>query len=158
MKGSVILLAAHPRGLFMEGTMYGTPYPGTVMTIKAATEPVSGRYTWEPYNRDADGNRSLIAVLLEGFHGAAYNTIYATGERARLYIPMPGEELNMLVSAAGTGTSDAIAIGDLLIPVDGTGLLIATTGSPEIEPFMSLETQTDVASGGTLTHCVFTGY
>ena len=158
MKNSVILLEGNPRGHFMEGTIYGAPYPGTLMTVKAATEPTAGRFTWEPYNTDGNATRQLIAVLLEGFSGAIYNTIYVTGTRCRLYIPVPGDELNMMVSAAGTGTGDAIAIGDLLIPVDGTGLLIATTGSPEIEPFMCLETTADVPATGTLTHCIFTGY
>lgn len=158
MKGSVILLASNPRGLFLEGTVSGTPYPGTLMTVKAATEPVGGRPTWEPYNRDASGNRALVAVLLEPFHGASYATAYTNGERCRLYIPAAGEELNVLVSAVGTGTGDSIAIGDLLIPVDGTGLLIATTGSPEMEPFQCLETVSDVVAAGTLTHCIYTGH
>ena len=158
MQGSVILLAAHPRGMFLEGTMSGTPYPGTLMTIVAATEPVGGRYTWEPYNRDADGDRALVAVLLEPFHGASYATAYATGERCRIYAPVAGEEMNVMVSAAGTGTGDAIAIGDLLIPVDGTGLLIATAGSPEIEPFQCMQTTADVVAAGTLVHCMYTGH
>lgn len=158
MKNNVILLESNPRGHFMEGIMYGTPYPGTLMTVKAATEPASGRLTWEPYNTSGNAARQLIAVLLEPFHGAAYDTIYATGERCRLYIPVPGDELNMLVSASGTGTGDSVAIGDLLIPVDGTGVLIATADTPEIEPFMCLETASDVVAAGTLLHCIFTGY
>lgn len=159
MKNSVILLEGCPRGKLTEGYIYGTPYPGTLMTIKAATEPIGGRFTWEPFNRDANANRALIAVLLEdSFNAGSYSKAYVTGSRCRLYIPVPGDELNMLVSASGTGTGDSIAIGDLLIPVDGTGLLIATASSPEIEPFQALETQTDVAAAGTLTHCLFTGY
>jgi hypothetical protein len=158
MKGSVILLASNPRGLFLEGIMYGTPYPGTLMTVKAATEPVGTKYTWEPYNTDGNGVRNLIAVLLEPFHGASYSTIYASGERCRLYVPAMGEEMNMLVSASGTGTGDSVAIGDLLIPVDGTGVLIKTTGTPEIEPFLCLETAADVVAAGTLLHCMYTGH
>jgi hypothetical protein len=158
MLGSVILLEGNPRGHFIEGSIYGTPYPGTLVTIKAATEPVGGRYTWEPYNRAANAERALIAVLLEPFHGASYATAYVTGERCKIYIPVPGDELNMLVSAAGTGTGNSVAIGDLLIPVDGTGLLIATANTPEIEPFQCLETTADVTSTGTLVHCLFTGY
>jgi len=142
----------------MEGTIYGTPSPGTLMTIKAATEPTSGRYTWEPFNTDGNATRQLIAVLLEPFHGASYNTAYTTGERCRLYVPAAGEELNVLVSASGTGTGDSIAIGDLLEAVDGTGLLIATTGTPELEPFLCLETTSDVVATGTLVHCVYTGH
>lgn len=158
MKGSVILLASNPRGLFLEGIMYGTPYPGTLMTVKSATEPVGTKYTWEPYNTDGNGVRNLIAVLLEPFHGASYSTIYTSGERCRMYVPIAGEEMNVLVSAAGTGTGDSIAIGDMLIAVDGTGVLIATTGTVESEPFMSLETATDVVAAGTLLHCIYTGH
>jgi hypothetical protein len=129
-----------------------------MMTIKAATEPSGGRYTWEPYNTDGNATRQLIAVLLEPFHGASYATAYASGERCRLYVPAAGEEMNVLVSASGTGTGDSVAIGDLLIPVDGTGVLIATTPTPEIEPFICLETTADVVAAGTLVHCIYTGH
>ena len=159
MKGSVILLASNPRGLFKEGIVYGTPYPGTLMTIKAATEPDGGgAFTWEPFNAGANGHQQLVAVLLEPFHGASYATAYGTGERCRVYCPAAGEELNMLVSAAGTGTGDAIAIGGLLIAVNSTGLLIATTGTVESEPFIAMETVADVVAGGTLVHCMYTGH
>jgi hypothetical protein len=158
MQGNKILLASNPRGLFIEGTVSGTPLPGTLMTIAAATEPVGGRPTWEAYDRAADGDRALVAVLLEGFSGATYADAYTDAERCQVYIPAAGEELNVLVSAAGTGTGDAMAIGDLLIVVDGTGLLIATTGSPESEPFQVMETLADVVAAGTLTHCIYTGH
>ena len=158
MKNSVILLESNPKGKFLEGTVYGTPKPGTLMTIKAATEPTGGRHTWEPYNTDGNATRQVIAVLLLPFHGASYDTAYESGEQCRVYFPIAGEEMNMLVSAAGTGTGDSVAIGDLLIPVDGTGVLIVTTGSPEIEPFVCLETAEDVVEAGTLLHCMYTGH
>ena len=158
MLGSVILLAANPRGVFLEGTVYGTPYPGTLMTIKAATEPSGGRYTWEPFNRDANGDRGLVGVLLEPFHGASYATAYVSGERCRVYVPAAGEEMNVLWSASGTGTGDSVAIGALGIPVDGTGVLITTTGDPQSEPFQCLETTTDVVAAGSLVHCIYTGH
>jgi hypothetical protein len=158
MLGSVILLAANPRGVFLEGTMYGTPYPGTLMTVKAATEPTGGRYTFEPYNTDGNGTRQMVAVLLPGFGGKSYSMAYTDGERAQVYIPAAGEEMNVLVSAAGTGTGDSIAIGDLFIPVDGTGVLIKTTSTVEMEPFMALETVDDVVAAGSLVHCIYTGH
>lgn len=158
MLGSVILLAAYPRGMFLGGIVSGTPYPGTLMTIAAATEPVGGRYTWEAFNTDGNGTRQLVAVLLEPFHGASYATAYVSGERCRLYVPAAGEEMNVLVSHSGTGTGDSLAIGDLLEIVDGTGVLIATTSSPEMEPFMVLETTSDVVAAGTLVHCLYTGH
>lgn len=158
-KGNEIVVSNEPRGRFMEGIVSGTPSPGTVMQIKAATEPIGGRLTWEAYNADADGDQRLMAVLLPDWLQGKVNTdAYADGDRCFLYCPLPGDELNMLVSAAGTGTGDAMAIGNLLIVNDGDGLLIATTGTPESEPFIVLETVADVAAAGTLTHVMFTGF
>lgn len=158
-QGNEIIVTAVPRGVFLEGIVSGTPKPGTVMQVKAATEPVEGAYTWEVYNPDADGNQRLIAVLLpDQLQGKLATDAYVDGDRCFLYCPIPGEELNMLVAAAGTGTGDSQAIGDLLIVNDGDGLLIATTGSPESEPFMVMETLSDVVAAGTLCHCMYTGH
>jgi hypothetical protein len=150
-------------GRILEGIVSGTPYPGTVMQRKAATEPVGGAYTYEAYNRDADGNRPAGAlwVLLEPGvldPSKLITDAYADGARCRLYCPVPGDWLLMLVSKAGTGTGDSIAIGDILIVDDGTGYLVATTGSPENEPFSAIETMSDVEADGTLTLCEFTGF
>ena len=71
---------------------------------------------------------------------------------------MPGDELNMLVRAAGTATSDSQAIGDLYIVDDGTGLLVATSSGEESEPFICMETVSDVVTAGTMVHVMFTGY
>ncbi|MCK9569341.1 hypothetical protein M0R72_10425 [Candidatus Pacearchaeota archaeon] len=161
MKGNNIVVEANPRGKFVEGTVSGTPYPGTIMQVKAATEPVGGRFTYEAYNRDADGNRPLgpLYILREDqLQGKAATSAYADGDRAFLYCPLPGDEVNILVSAAGTSTGDSLAIGDLLIPNDGDGTCVATTGSPEIEPFVVMETTADVTVTGSLVWCRYTGY
>lgn len=156
------ILVHGKNGRLLEGIIEGTPKPGTVMQRKAATEPVSGAYTYEVYNRDADGNRpagALFVLLEPGILDPSklISDAYVTGDRGRLYAPVPGDWLLMLVAAAGTGTGDAIAIGDILMVDDGTGLLIATS-SPETEPFSAIETMSDVESGGTLTLCEFSGF
>jgi len=158
--GNNIIISSDPKGVFLEGIISGTPKPGTVMQVKAATEKTSGRFTWEVYNPDADGNQRLIAVLLpDSLRGVAATTAYTTGTRCFLYCPAAGEELNMLVKSI-SGTSDSWAIGDLLIVDDGTGKLIATTGSPESEPFIMLETVAELTDTGadTLRHCMYTGH
>lgn len=160
-KGNEIIVSAEPMGRFLEGIVSGTPKPGTCMQIKAATEPVGGRFTWEVYNADADGNQRLVAVLLpDALQGKTATDAYADGDRCFLYCPAAGEELNMLVTDVNTGTSDAFAIGDLLIIDDGTGKLIDTTGSPEMESFICLETYADPTSTQTdfLLHCMYTGH
>lgn len=158
-RGNSIIVSVEPRGRFIEGIVSGTPLPGTVMQIKAATEPVGGRHTWEAFNADADGDQRLIAVLLENaLLGETMDTAYVDGQRCFLYVPAAGEELNMLVAAPGTGTGDAFAIGALLMVNDGDGLLVATTGSPESEPFIVMETVSDVVAAGTLTWVMYTGH
>jgi len=161
MKGTRVLITEEPRGRFVEGVVSGTPAPGTIMQIKAATAmDGNGRHTWEAYNRDADGNRPQgpLAVLLERGEGYDYETAYATGYQCFLYIPLPGDEMNLLWSTAGTGESDSVAVGDLAIVDDGTGYLVATTGTPESEPFMAMEALTDTTATGTMCWCIFTGY
>ncbi len=158
-KGNEIILSADPRGVFKEGIIDGTPKPGTVMQVKAATEPIGGRHTWEVADYGADGDQRLVAVLLADWaQGKTADNAYADGDRCFLYCPVAGEELNMRISAAGTGTGDAIAIGALLMVDDGTGLLVATTGTPESESFICMETVADVVLAGTLCHCMYTGH
>lgn len=156
-KGNKIIVNPDPRGIFKECIISGTPKPGTVMQVKAATEPIGGCYTWEVFNAAADGDQRLIAVLLENeLLGALPTDAYADGDRGFLYCPLPGDELNMLLlDVAGTG--DDFAIGDLLMVDDGTGKLVATTGDPESESFICMETVTD-PTADHLTRCMFTGY
>ena len=165
MKGNEILVSAEPNGRFLEGIVFGTPKPGTCMLLKAATEPVNGRHTWEVYSSprlsDAHGDQRLVAVLLpDVLQGKLYSDAYVTGSRCFLYCPIPGEELNMLVKDIDTGTSDTFAIAELLMIERGTGKLLKATGTVESEPFMCLETYADPTSTQTdfVLHCMFTGY
>ena len=157
-RGNEIIVSAEPKGHFEECIISGTPKPGTVMQVKAATEMVGGRFTYEVYNAALDGDQRGIAVLLpDHLQGRLATTAYADAERGFLYWPCPGEELNMLLANIA-GTGDTFAIGDLLMVDDGTGKLIATSGSPESEPFICVETVGTALTADTLTHCKFTGY
>lgn len=156
-KGNEIVVSADPRGKYLEGYVSGTPKPGTLMQIKAETEPVGGRHTWEAFNPDADGNQRIIAVLLpDQLNGKTATQAYADGDRCYLYCPIAGEDLNMLVANIA-GTADAFAIGDLMIADKGTGKLIATTGSPESEPFLVMET-ISALTADALVWCKYTGH
>ena len=62
-KGNEIIVSANPEAKFLEGIIDGTPKPGTIKQIKSGVEPVEGRFTWEAFNRTADGDRGIIAVL-----------------------------------------------------------------------------------------------
>lgn len=161
-RGNGIIVSARPGGRFLEGPLKSgiTPKPGTVMQIDAsAGVDDNGNFNWELYDSDADGGRPKgpLAILLpDELRGVDATTAYADGARCFVYIPLPGEEFNMLLQDVA-GTGDDHALGEILIVDDGTGKLIATTGSPESEPFMVLETVTDPVAD-TLTHVIYTGY
>lgn len=153
---NTIVLTAAPAGRFLEGKLSAAAYPGSGMEYKAATEPVNGKHTIQLYS-GTSGHRKLIQVLLENeIPGYTCADQISASQQIRTYCPIPGDELLILVSATGTGTGDSQAIGDKLILANG-GTFIATTGTPEAEPFEVLETMSDVVAAGTLTHCVFTG-
>jgi len=154
---AAIVLTAAPTGRFLEGIISGTPKPGTMLQIKAGTEPVNGKHTWEVFNGAADGERTLVAILLEdSLQGKLVTDAFVTGTLGKLYCPIPGDELQVLLENQ-SGTADSFAISDKLIVDDGTGKFIATTGSPESEPFIVMETLAAITAD-TLCHCMYTGH
>lgn len=154
---NTILVDGHPRGKIFEGIISGTPKPGTCMSMTSAEPDGSGRNTYEPWNGGADGEQDEVIVLLEDiFQGKTKDDAYADGSRGRFYIPLPGDELLVLVANIA-GTGDAFAIKDKLMIDDGTGKLIATTGTPEMEPFKVLETVSALTED-TLVLCRATGH
>lgn len=142
-QGNGIIVSADPKGKFLEGIISGTDKPGTMMQIKAATAKQNGRFTWEAYNRSADGNRGIRAILLhDDKQGQLATDAYVTGKRCFLYVPISGEEMNILFGNQ-SGTGDDIAIGDYLIADDGTGKFYKSPGSVDDEPFIALEAVSD---------------
>lgn len=156
--GNSIVISENPRGRFQEGYVNAALKPGTCVQIDVSEgKGTDGRFDWEAYNTSADGEQRLVAVLVEDdMQGYDMTTAYASGGRCKLYFPIPGDELNMLVANLA-GTGDDHAFGDILMINDGDGKLIATTGSPESEPFQLLEAIVD-PTADTLAHCIFTGY
>ena len=160
-KGNEIIVSAEPMGRFHEGIVHTALKPGTCVQIQAATEPIGGRFEWEAYNAAADGDQRLVAVLLpDSLQGKLATDAYVAGDRCFIYCPIAGEELNMLVTDLDTGTTEAFAIGDLLMIDDGTGKLVDTTGTPEMESFICMETFLDPTSTQTdyLIWCMYTGH
>ena len=161
-RGNEIIVSNNPRGVFSEGTLKTgiTPVPGTIMQIDvSAGIDANGRFTYELYDADADGGRPIgpLYVLLPDVNrGKTATEAYADSDHCFLYTPYAGEELNCLVSNLA-GTADDHAVGEMLIVDKGTGELIATTGTPESEPFMLLEVITDPIVD-TLAHVIYTGY
>jgi len=160
MKGSKVLITEEPRGRIKAGIVSGALLPGTIVQKTAVAADGNGLHTWGVYDRAADGERpaGAYAILLERGEGYTYATAYTTGDHCEVYIPLSGDEVNVLWSASGTGTGDSVAVGDLAIVEDGTGLLIDTTGTPESEPFASCEVVTDVVAAGTMVWSEYTGH
>lgn len=158
--GNSIIVTADPQGQFVEGIINAaeTPKPGTIMQIDPTQSRQGNRHVWKAYTRDADGDRPkgpYIVLLADEYQGRTKDDAYAAGERAFGYIPQEGDELNLLYKNV-TGTADDVAAGDLFIIDSGTGKLIVTTGSPENEVAMALESYTDPTADRHLW-CQWTG-
>lgn len=153
-KGKSIIVAANPRGCFLECVAGAAISPGHMCQLKSATEPDgTNRHTWEVFNGAADGEQTLVAIAIENrAEGKVNSDAYAADDRVSLYCPIPGEEMNVLVQAS----AGALVIGGKLIVDDSTGTFILTTGTPESEPFLVLETASDPGSD-TLIHVIATG-
>lgn len=157
-QGNEIVVSANARGRKKEGILNGALQPGVCVEVSAGVEPVSGEHDWSVFNAAADGDQRLVTVLDRDHNqGKLATAAYVDNDRCFLYCPLPGDELNMLVANIA-GTGDTFAIGDILMIDDGTGKLIATTGSPESESFIVMETIATALTVDTLVHCMFTGY
>jgi hypothetical protein len=161
-RGSCVVLTANPRGVFREGYLATgiTPKPGTVLQVDPTVALRGGRHTYKLFDRAADGDRPLgaIWVLCEDRInlGRTIDSAFVAGDFVLMYSPVAGEELNMrFLDIAGTG--DDHAAGEVCIIDDGTGLLIATTGTPQTGPFVLIEAVTDPVADSCLW-CEYTGY
>lgn len=157
MRGHCIIVSADPQGKFTEGLVAAgeTHYPGQIVQVDPTVALVGGRHTFKVYDRAADGDQPIgafwvVTELNMSLQGKALTSStsfdsYAAGERASYYSPMAGEELNLLYLNIA-GTADDHAAGEIGMVDDGTGKIIATTGSPETEVCVLKETVTDPAA------------
>lgn len=154
---SVIIVSAQPQGKFLEGTISGTPKPGTKMQLQAGTAPVGGRFTWEVYNPTNNNDPRLTAILLHNPQdGIGPTTAYANGTRGFLYCPLAGEEMNILVTGlAGTASANALTIGERLSVLKTTGLYTPETDSTKHADFMCLEHIDTVIDTPTLVWAMY---
>lgn len=153
----VVTPGVERRGIQKEGIITGALKPGTALEVTPGTALSGTVFTYRAYAPGTDGERRPVIVLLpDRLQGALETDAYTTGRRGYIYFPAMGEELNMLKGDV-SGTADDFAIGDMLMLDTGTGKVIASTGSPESEPFQCLETVTD-PTADQLVWCLYTGY
>lgn len=163
-RGNEILVNGQdPKGRTQEGFVGvgHTLYPGMIVQKDPSVALKSGRHTYVPYNRDADGDMPkggywVVLGTLQQILGNVLSTAIAAGERIDVYSPLPGDELNLLLGDVA-GTGDDHTAGEILMVDDGTGKLIATTGTPESEVALLLESVTD-PTADTLAWCEWTGH
>lgn len=152
--GPGIIVSAEPQGRFEECIVSGTPKPGTVMEVKAATERVSGKWTYQAFSGSSGAKQEIAVLLPDHLQGKLATDAYVTLTRGFLYFPLPGELLNMLMADVA-GTGDDHAIGDLLMVQTATGKLIVDSSGAS-KPFKCMETVTD-PTADALTLCMATG-
>lgn len=165
MKGNDIVLNGEfgkgRHDSFFNGTG-GTLYPGTVVQLDPSVALKGGKNTVIVFSRDANGDdpKGALFVVTNSMlrlRGGLVTDGYASGEMCSGYAPVNGDELNLLLKDANTGTTqEDIAAGTLLMVESGTGLLIATSGSPEKEVAYTLEATNDM-SAARLTWCSWAG-
>jgi hypothetical protein len=160
--GNEIIVSAHPRGHFEEIIVSGTPKPGTCLSPTTAAR-VGGRRTMEPagttasLGMGADGDLIPVCVLLpDHLQGKGPTDALVAGQRAMVYYPIAGEELNVLFQN-NTGTADDIAVGDKLMIDDGTGKILKSAGPPASEPFVAMEAIVD-PTADQLLHVSYSGH
>lgn len=155
-KGNEIIVSANPRGVFMEGTIRTASSPGIVLQVDISEGlNANGRPQWEPYT-GTDGSNTMIAILLpDQLQGKLATEAYVALDQCFVYVPVAGEEFNMLIQDIA-GTADDRTFGTIMMVDSSTGTLLATTGV-EAEPFQLWEAITDPVAD-TLAHCVYTGY
>ena len=142
MNGSeIVVTAPKPRGVFVEGTINDTSYPGTAMQIVSGQTFLGGEPYWQHYAPSADADPRLCAILLaDTEQGQLYSTAYAVGARCQVYCPLAGEYVNVIVAPQqGSSSANAYTIGERLVPQHTTGQFIIESTSSIQAWFMSME-------------------
>jgi hypothetical protein len=87
----------------------------------------------------ADGDKGPVIILLpDSFQGFLATVAYVSGTRGFLYMPIAGEDLNLLVGDVA-GTGDIVTIGDLYGVTQNTGKLKVNAAFASA-PFQANET------------------
>jgi hypothetical protein len=150
--GAQIVINPNPKGMFLEGVISGTPLPGTIVEMVPNVVQSNGRFTWRASTRAAGKDRMAAVLMEDSLQGFPFTTAYVSGTRCFMYVPISGEDVNVLVDVLGTGTSShgGATIGEYLI-FNNDGRLIIESGSPQNTAFVADEFIADTAVGYQLT-------
>lgn len=138
MIGTKVIASADPKGKFDEGIITDTSKPGTCMELVPGTAKNGGRGSFRARSVTAGAKGPICVLLEDDLQGKLITDAYVANTRGRLYWPLPGEELNMLVKDVA-GTGDVITTGTTLFGVNNTGTLTRDS-SYASAPFLAFET------------------
>ncbi len=163
-RGNSIVVTADPKGQWEEGYVATsqTFKPGMIVQRDPTVALKAGRHTYKYYDRAADGDKPagafwVVTGRLEAMLGKSVDSSsIAAGYHTEFYCPRAGEELNLLLGDV-SGTGDAHALGEILMVDDGTGKLVATTGTPATQVAQLLEAVAAPVAD-TLAWCQWSGY
>lgn len=157
MRGNSIIVSSNPQGKFDEAVASGSILPGTHLEIVPATADVNGRFTLRNVTRGNGAKGAIIIALEDDEQGKLVTDTYTTGTRMRVYSPIMGEELNLVLSeSSGTGTVNETAIGDKLAVQMTSGQLMAG-GALVSTPYTLLERVSLDTLVDTLHHVRYDG-
>jgi len=151
-RGSLIIVSGQPQGKFKAGLLGDSSVPGTIMQVKVGlAASANGQFTWIACNTGLAGDSVVPSVLLgDQRDGLLSTTTPGNGTTIWMYVPIAGEEMNVLVGVAG-GTANYLTIGERLMINGSSGVLILATGT--IMQWIVLELVSGVASSN-LTWCM----
>lgn len=160
MRGSKIVIEGSPKGKFLGGIAGDTSKPGTMMEIKLGVAPVRGNaFTWVAYGSQggvSTADPRMVAILTEDMlQGFPDTTAAVVGQGIFLYVPYPGEFMNILVTGEpGTGSANFVKIGERLVAAAGTGKFVVESTSSVSAQFTCLEYAGEPADVDTLTYAI----
>lgn len=125
-----IVVTPEPKGHYIEANAASgvTLKPGMAVRIDSDGNYVAGTAA------AAGGNGLSIIVVEDALLGKSKTTAYAAAGRFRAYVPLPGDEVQVLVN----NDQDAVVIGDKLIS-DTAGLFDEAAGTEDMAPFEAME-------------------
>jgi hypothetical protein len=137
-----------PRGVRDEGkTAAGSAvYPGQAVEMNS-----SGLYD-EPASTAAEYTKKRLMVATEEVNhheGKTIADVYPASAQIGFYIPLPGDEVNVLVKAA-----EDIDIGDVLtVEGSGSGLFVEAAGTEAKYAVESMEDSGGALAANALVRC-----
>ena len=154
MSRGTIVVSENPRGRFIEGDLAPdvAPKPGQCVSLSLQS---ADRGKYELAGNGQGNSKELVIVCEDSLQGGTVDDAYTAGSRFRGYIPLPGDEVQILFDDIA-GTGDVLEIGDGIY-INSLGKGYEESGTPERTPFVVLELVAGTPDEDRLVLCRYTG-